>query len=514
MRAASMGTMWRLGVIAALLASCGDSGETGSGSETGEPTSSSTGGGGTMPVATGSDTTDGASADATGSGASTGATLDGPASEGSSGAASSDEGSSGIASSSSDEGGSSESSGTTGEAMVTCPPGPADTVLTGTVWAPNGEIPVSGALVYTSQNMPDGIPQHVYCSECAQLECDDEVVFTDVDGTFTLGTNAAEANWLVVQKGQFMRISPLNLAAGNVALPDALTTLPDHNDPANGVYIPRIAVANGTFDRLEDALGKLGLGDTLIQNFEERLVPGTEPFHLWDNGLDPANDGFLSQGTFDQLVSNPAELANYHIIFVPCSGDEYVSSLTAANIQNIRDWVDAGGRWYVADWANEWMGQVFPEYQTFQGGNFGGGDLGVYDSLADVLDPDMLAWLEALPDGLKDINPLNDESHPTLFELPLLQTVDNWSAIIATPPVLVDDGMGGQIDVGHKIWLEGDGAGVGVHPLTVSGQYGCGRIQFTSYHTAEFFDYVGLSPQELVLVYTILEIGVCQYLPS
>jgi hypothetical protein len=126
----------------------------------------------------------------------------------------------------------------------------------------------------------------------------------------------------------------------------------------------------------------------------------------------------------------------------------------------------------------------------------------------------MLAWLEALPDGLKDINPLNDESHPTLFELPQLQTVDNWSAIIATPPVLVDDGMGGQIDVGHKTWLEGDGAGVGVHPLTVSGQYGCGRIQFTSYHTAEFFDYVGLSPQELVLVYTILEIGVCQYLPS
>jgi hypothetical protein len=40
--------------------------------------------------------------------------------------------------------------------------------------------------------------------------------------------------------------------------------------------------------------------------------------------------------------------------------------------------------------------------------------------------------------------------------------------------------------------------------------YGCGRIQFTSYHAAEFFDYVGLSPQELILLYTILEIGVCQ----
>jgi len=60
------------------------------------------------------------------------------------------------------------------------------------------------------------------------------------------------------------------------------------------------------------------------------------------------------------------------------------------------------------------------------------------------------------------------------------------------------------------VWLQGDGLGLGVHPLTVTGQHGCGKIQFTSYHTAEFFDYVGLSPQELVLIYTILEIGVCQ----
>ena len=63
--------------------------------------------------------------------------------------------------------------------------------------------------------------------------------------------------------------------------------------------------------------------------------------------------------------------------------------------------------------------------------------------------------------------------------------------------------------------IEGPGSGFDIPaneilPLTVTGQYGCGKIQFTSYHTAEFFDYVGLSPQELVLMYTILEIGVCQ----
>ena len=33
---------------------------------------------------------------------------------------------------------------------------------------------------------------------------------------------------------------------------------------------------------------------------------------------------------------------------------------------------------------------------------------------------------------------------------------------------------------------------------------------FTAYHTVEGGGYVGLTPQELVLMYLILEIGLCQ----
>lgn len=388
--------------------------------------------------------------------------------------------------------------------------GTNDLTLQGTVWAPNGVIPVSSALVYTSSDMPDGIPQQVYCAECEELDADDRFTTTAPDGSFTLNTNAEGANYLVVQKGQFMRITPIEFGKGTQTLDDELTTLPGENDPDNGLFIPLIAVGDGLFDRLEDGLGKFGLGDTLISNFEERLVPGTEPFDLWDNGQNPTEDGFQSQGTFAQLVASPEQLAQYHMIFAPCSSDTYVSALTPTNIQNIRDWVAAGGRWYVSDWANEWIVNVFPEYQQLScpGGSC---DNGSYDSLASVLDDGLLEWLEALPDPLKDINPLNDESHPTLYQLPQVQTVDNWSGIQTILPVLVDDGDGGMVDVGHKVWLEGSGGLVGgVHPLTVTGQFGCGKLQFTSYHMAEFFDYVGLSPQELVLIYTILEIGVCQ----
>ena len=392
--------------------------------------------------------------------------------------------------------------------------GEVDAKLRGTVWAPNGVIPVSGALVYATDEAPEGIPQGVYCAECEQLAATDYFTTTEPDGSFKLSVAASEAKYLVVQKGQFLRATPIEIEPGSdETLADELTTLPSANDPPNGQYIPLIAIAFGDYDRLEDGLAKFGLGDTIVEDYEERLVPGTEQFELWNN-IDPDFSGqifqpFTSQGTLAQLVGNPEEMARYHMIFVPCSSDNFLQALTPTNIQNIREWVAAGGRWYVADWANEWLVDVFPEYQEL----YCPWDCDLfssYDSKADVLDADLLAWLEALPGELKDINPLNNEKHPTLYDLPKVLTVDNWSAIESTPSVWAENSEGELVDVGHKTWLEGPGGIGSVHPLTVTGQFGCGKIQFTSYHMAEFFNYVGLSPQELVLLYTILEIGVCQ----
>ena len=79
--------------------------------------------------------------------------------------------------------------------------------------------------------------------------------------------------------------------------------------------------------------------------------------------------------------------------------------------------------------------------------------------------------------------------------------------------------MGMTVNIGHRVWMEGPGDGFTVpsspdHPLTITAQMGCGKLQFTSYHAAEFTaTYTGLTPQELVLVYTILEIGTCQKMP-
>lgn len=396
----------------------------------------------------------------------------------------------------------------------TCPPLPGtNATLTGTVYAPNQEIPVSGALVYFTDERPEGIPQTVYCAECVELACDIPFALTEPDGSFEVPAYAGEG-FLVVTKGQFMRVTEVTVDEGENSFDSEITSLPPENIPTEGLYIPRIALAWGSYDRLEDALGKLGLADTIIQDFQQDFVPGTEQFDVWDNGGAVETD---SMGTFAQLLGSYTLMEQYHIIFVPCSDDSSLSALNdPANVDNVRRWVENGGKFYVSDWSAEFVDLAFGQYQTFYEEAGSPDLLDVYDSTATVLDDDLNAWLEALPEGLKNINPLNgpDAAYPTVNAPPTIETVDNWSGIAATPEVLVDDGMGGQINVGHKVWIEGPGNGSsvpGTNPLTVTGEYGCGKVLFTTYHMAEFSDsYVGLTPQELVLLYLILEIGVCQ----
>jgi hypothetical protein len=398
------------------------------------------------------------------------------------------------------------------------PPG-GDALLRGRVFAPNGEVPISGALVWVQPDMPEGIPDHVYCESCIELPCDSPHGFTGPDGTFEFDLPPGPHH-LVVQKGQFMRATEITVTTGsNEATLDA-TTLPSTRDEASGRWIPNIALGWGEYDRLEDGLAKLGLAQT---NGGTTMVPGTEAFDIYSNGQGAPT----VSGTFGELLLDPEAMAKYHIIFVPCTSSPHEQLLNDPQVlSNIRSWVEAGGKWYVSDWSLDFLNRPFPQYQTFHQDKFTGGPfLDEFDSTGTVLDDDLLAWLGALPPALKDINPDNPGDgggHPTVSGLPNIELVDLWSTIKATPPVWTDDGNGGQVDVGHKTWIEapgggGDGAPANHNwPMTVAGEYGCGRMMFTSYHTVEWTDaYRGLTPQELVLAYLILEIGVCQvpYVP-
>jgi hypothetical protein len=372
----------------------------------------------------------------------------------------------------------------------TSPPTP-DAMLTGFVYAPNLEIPISGALVYLTDQDPEPVPDEVYCAECVELPCDAHFVLTQPNGSFSLPAVSGPGQKLVVQKGQFLHVTEFDVVPGNNAVQSVDSSLPGEWNPAAGHWIPRIAVYEIFNDSIYNLLGKIGLGEV---DANGELILGTEQFDI----LDPYADG----GVLDSL----GEMQNYHIIFIPCMAQSGLGPVSPIRELNIRDWTEAGGKWYVTDWANEYLYEPFPNYQDFH--QAFDPDLSLYESQGTIVDPDLQAWLAALPAPLKDIG----GGLPTLNDLPSVTLEDNWSGLDATHDIFVQNMEGEQVDVGHHTWVEGPCGACNdqnsVRPMTVSGQYGCGRMMFSTYHTTEYA-HSGLTPQELVLLYIILEIGVC-----
>jgi hypothetical protein len=375
-----------------------------------------------------------------------------------------------------------------------CPPPPTNATLQGTVYAPNMQLPISGALVYLTDGPVEPVPDGVYCAECVELECGQYFALTEPDGSFTLPALAGPGQKLVIQKGQFLRVTDLNVQPGTNEVLPTQSNLPGLWNPAAGMWIPRIAVYQTNPDKVYNVLAKFGLGQV---DATGQLVFGTEQFAL-------INDS--DQGAF---LDNLGAMSQYHIIFVPCAATKYwngAPNVPAARAQNIRDYVEAGGKWYATDHSNEYIQEPFPNYQQFH--NPAMPDIQpAYESVATVLDPELLAWLDALPPNLKDIGGNN----PTLNMLPQIVTMLNYSGIDAIYDVIVQNDQGEDVNVGHHSWVEGPCWSCNpqhVRPMAISGQYGCGRMMYSTFENSST-NHVGLNPQELVLLYMILEIGVC-----
>ena len=252
-------------------------------------------------------------------------------------------------------------------------------------------------------------------------------------------------------------------------------------------------------DQVFNVLAKFGLGEVSAGG---TLIAGTERFTLISDS---------DQGAFmDDLV----QMSQYHIIFVPCASTKYwvgAPFVPDARAQNIRDYVEAGGKWYATDHSNEYIEVPFPQYQEFH--NPGMPDIQpAYDVTGTVQDPDLLAWLEALPPALKDIGGGN----PNLFSLPSVELRLNYSGIDAVYDVIVQDDEGNDVNVGPYTYVSGPCTSCSdqftFRPMAFAGGFGCGRMMYSTFENSSVA-HQGLNPQELVLLYMILEIGVCHDKP-
>lgn len=151
------------------------------------------------------------------------------------------------------------------------------TRITGKVYAPNGTLPLPGALIYVPNGaatspygvtpITSGVANGGTCEQCNQTASGSPLVSTTsaYDGSFTLeNVPAGVAFPIVIQLGKWRRMVtiPATPACTSRTLTAAQSRLPTRqNEGGNGVdNIPLVAISTGQVDGLECVFKKLGLG--------------------------------------------------------------------------------------------------------------------------------------------------------------------------------------------------------------------------------------------------------------
>jgi hypothetical protein len=184
----------------------------------------------------------------------------------------------------------------------------------------------------------------------------------------------------------------------------------------------------------------------------------------------------------------------------------------------------------VTDWSGEWNDNVFPAQITLMDsgtdtpasaydpasdswntGLFGDADGSSYTSdNAEAQDPDLFAWLDGQVGPTASASGTIDT--PSTFDASNFVVEGNWNTIseLTSVQIGVDDEGFPVIDEPKAFVIGGKSfEPTPKRPLTVTHEpVGCGRVLFSTYHTTDD-THVGLVPQERVLLYLIMEIGVC-----
>lgn len=422
-------------------------------------------------------------------------------------------------------------SSVTGKMDATTMPPKKPGQISGRVWAPGNapgmvpdghEIPIASAAVRLTGANPDGVPQQAYCAEC--IEIDRFTVLSDHQGRFQLKNVVPGDYWLTIQKGQFRYSRPITVGEDeNIELTTAEGTLPSVHDPANGKWLPRVAIATGNYDEIESVFGKMGIGGLSPNNRFFGPAPNMDFYRNINNDSDVQTTGSVTG-----LVTNYDALRQYHIVFFPCASSDNGSLLEREDVRlNLQRYVREGGKLYVTDWSSEWMDNVFPEQVEFSSSHdtpasaydavnntwsvnkFSNGDGGskYRSDRSKAVDEGLLQWMSGQK-GPDSDSPANTVEYSGAS----FPVVDNYNWIEAVHSVDLGVNAEGERVVDEpKVWvLGGKGSSEPTNPLAVSFEpTGCGRVLYSTYHTTHD-PHDGLLPQERILLFLIMEIGVCK----
>jgi len=250
--------------------------------------------------------------------------------------------------------------------QVNCGETSPSTTLKGTVFAPNGTLPLYNVIVYVPNAPVDAFTSGLSCDRCDGHVTGKPLVITQTkfDGSFELPNMPAGDNIpLVMQIGKWRRQVTINHVA-----PCAINDITNaHKDKTHAETLlrlprkhsegdmPKMAIATGSADPMECLLLKLGLDSTPMTGefrdpgkgghvdvFKAAGSPGTTLGGTTPDASDKAKGLYAS---FNQLK-------NYDIVLLPCEGSPYDHSV---GTKNLVDYVNAGGRVFATHYSYTWL---------------------------------------------------------------------------------------------------------------------------------------------------------------
>lgn len=272
---------------------------------------------------------------------------------------------------------------------VDAPPGPADactdrlscfvadcgakslppTSVSGTVFAPNGTLPLYGVTVYVPAADPGPLPAGVQCDRCSADLPGGALAsaITDEAGHFRLDNVPATADVpLVIQVGKWRKqlTLPAVAACQDTPIAPTETTLP--RTQAEG-DMPKIAITTGNADALECLVRKLGVADT-----EFGTAGDTRAVHLYNgNGARAFAAGFPGgTGSFAPALpfwDSATSLDAYDIVMLSCEGNQFIAgggggggatinAKPQSSLDALHAYAGKGGRVFMSHWHNVWIG--------------------------------------------------------------------------------------------------------------------------------------------------------------